>query len=176
MTGHEIPLEEYRQLKQEQLERIKLRDSFINLDIVAIGVLGGVLASHPQFSTAWLVVPWICSSFGWAYAMNDEKVSALQRYFRTELSPRLDYSLGWEVFDRRKTSLATPHKISQLAVEFALFVLPTLIAVFAYFSREVTAGLVGTVIAICEIAGAMALAFFLWAHSDLVKKFDVDQT
>lgn len=174
----QVLLAEYQHLKSEQVERIKLRDSYVNLNIVAVGVISGFLASHPRYSLAWLAVPWICTAFGWLYVMNDEKVSALQRYFRTRLRPALaPDALGWEIFDRRKTILKRTHKGGQLVVEEAMFVLPTVVALVAYASATGSRPWFASTLAVIELAGGVALAVMIWARSDLVTRFDAtDET
>jgi hypothetical protein len=170
----EVLLREYEQLKGEQVERIKQRDAFVNLNIVAIGVVAGFLASHSRDSLAWLAVPWIGTAFGWFYVMNDEKVSALQRYFEVELKPRLPPgSLGWETFDRRKTTLRRTHKVGQLILEVTLFVLPTLVSVVAFWTGRGPQPWFASVLGGIEALGGVALGFVIWAASDLSRRFNV---
>jgi hypothetical protein len=172
----EVALSEYERLKAEQVERIKQRDSFINFNIIAIGVVAGFLASHPKSSLAWLAVPWICTSFGWVYVMNDEKISALTRYFKHELTKELGSgSLGWESFPRRKTILRRTHKVGQLVIELALYVLPTGVAVVGYFTGRGSRPWFASALAVIEIVGAVALALVIWARSDLVTRFDIER-
>jgi hypothetical protein len=176
-SQQEFLVREYEQLKAEQIERIKLRDSFINLNIVAVGFVAGFLASHTQYSLAWLAIPWICSSFGWFYVMNDEKVSALQRYFTCALKPSLPVKvLGWETFERRKTRLIKTHKIGQLLVEESLFVLPSVVSVVAYVTGSGFRPWFASVLAGLEILGGIALAVVLLARSDLVTRFDIRES
>src|SRR5689334_6877107 len=68
---------EYAALKSEQLERIKLRDNFLNLNLVALATVGVVAIQGSSKSCLWLLVPWICAVLGWAYLSNDDKVSAI---------------------------------------------------------------------------------------------------
>jgi hypothetical protein len=72
---------------------------------------------------------------GWTYLVNDEKVSAIGRYIRTRLGPRLADLVGaeqpvfeWEVrhrTDRRRRS----RKAFQLAVDLITFCLPGAVAI-----------------------------------------------
>ncbi|BEK95013.1 hypothetical protein [Nocardia seriolae] len=92
-TGSAVT-DEHPTLKSEQLERIKLRDTFLNLNIVALGVVTAV-GLPGQRGGVWLIVPWITTILGWAYLSNDDKVSAIARHLRLQVSP-IDVSGSWE--------------------------------------------------------------------------------
>ncbi|OJF79860.1 hypothetical protein NS14008_12475 [Nocardia seriolae] len=121
--------DEHPTLKSEQLERIKLRDTFLNLNIVALGVVTAV-GLPGQRGGVWLIVPWITTILGWAYLSNDDKVSAIARHLRLQVSP-IDVSGSWET--SRKGLL--PLRIRWFAdvITFTLsFIAPTPAAITLY--------------------------------------------
>ena len=105
----DINLSEFQKLKDEQIARIAFRD---NLIYVTLGVFGAIVSfaltdesRHP----ALLVLPLVSLVLGWTYLVNDEKVSAIGKYIRHDLSDRLHMLLGasgatpllgWEVAHR----------------------------------------------------------------------------
>src|SRR5690242_2433618 len=71
---------EYRTLKAEQLERIKQRDNFLNLNIVAIGVISSVAIQGSRRDVIWLLIPWVTFILGWVYLSNDDKITAIAQH------------------------------------------------------------------------------------------------
>jgi hypothetical protein len=64
-------IEEYKQLKQEQIQRIHSRDTFVNLTIVAVGAIAAVTfnakIARPQ---ALMAIPWVTATLGWTFIVN----------------------------------------------------------------------------------------------------------
>lgn len=177
MASEEVLLKEYEMMKIETVDRIKQRDGFINLNIVAAALLVSFVAANPEQSIALLVLPWSSLCFGWAYLANDEKVSALSKYFELNVAPQLGgRSLGWERSAKRTTNLKRTHKDVQLAVDLLQFVAPTLVAVvtFAMASDQVSAPALVLMTVEVILAAGLGLLFIL--HSHRVKRFDLGES
>ena len=170
-----ILLAEYEAMKNETVERIKQRDSFINLNIVAAALIVGFAGSSSTRAAAWLALPWSSICFGWAYLANDEKVTGLSKYFENTVAPQLGpRALAWERSPKRGTNLKRTHKTIQLTVDILQFVAPTAAAIIAYWriaDQPWHPGIVALVVT--EGALALALGGLFVAHSHLVKRWNV---
>lgn len=84
----QLLLAEYQSVKDEQKARIGFRD---NLLYVTLAVAAAIVAAAAQTKQAsmLLALPPVCIVLGWTYLVNDEKISAIGRYVRDELGPRL---------------------------------------------------------------------------------------
>ncbi|MCX5075543.1 hypothetical protein OHA84_12935 [Streptomyces sp. NBC_00513] len=84
---------EYQSVKDEQKARIGFRD---NLLYVTLAVTAAIIAAAAQAKqpSMLLAVPPVCLVLGWTYLVNDEKISAIGRYVRDELGPRLTQLAG----------------------------------------------------------------------------------
>jgi hypothetical protein len=121
-------------LKTEQLERIKQRDNFLNLNIIAVGVVAAIAVQGQRQAAAWLVVPWVTLVLGWAYLSNDDKVTALGQHVRASLDPQTA-ERSWEVSE--KGLLPPPVRRLADAVVFLLsFVIPTPVALAMYVASR----------------------------------------
>lgn len=173
----EVLLAEYQAMKIETVERIKQRDGFINLNIVAAALIVGFAGSDPSKAAAWLALPWSSLCFGWAYLANDEKVSGLSKYFEMSVARKLGPgSLGWESSPKRATNLKRLHKSVQLFVDLLQFVVPTAAAIVAYGSIAANPWrLPMLVLVVGEAVLATLLGAMFVAHSHLTHRFDVDK-
>lgn len=132
----DVLLHEYERLKEEQSQRIGTRDNLIYATLISLAavIAAYVQANRPQML---LLIPPVCLVLGWTYLINDEKVSAIGRYVRTELAPRLEGLvgepvLGWETAhreDRRRVS----RKAGQLVADAMVFVVPAVAALVAFW-------------------------------------------
>ncbi|MFI1204017.1 hypothetical protein ACH4VR_32060 [Streptomyces sp. NPDC020883] len=137
-TG-QLLLAEYEQIKQEQRARIGFRD---NLIYATFGVMAAVIAStlaRTDHLELLLLLPPLSVTLGWTYLVNDEKISAVGRYIRDELAPRLkDLTperaevFGWESAHRRDTH-RNSRKRFQLAVDLLTFCVAPLAALTVYW-------------------------------------------
>jgi 8-oxo-dGTP diphosphatase len=171
----EVLLAEYQAMKLETIERIKQRDGFINLNIVAAALIVGFAGSDPSKAAAWLALPWSSLCFGWAYLANDEKVSALSKYFELSVSRKLGPgSLAWESSPKRATNLKFLHKTVQLFVDLLQFVAPSAAAIVAYASiaRHPWRGQMLALVIVEAVLAALLAGMFI-AHSHLAKGLNV---
>ncbi|MGH8527480.1 MAG: hypothetical protein ACREXY_25705, partial [Gammaproteobacteria bacterium] len=101
-----ILLAEYAQLKEEQRARIGFRDNLLYVTLAAVTAVTAI-AAQTKLMQLILALPVVCVVLGWTYLVNDEKISAIGRYTRTELAPRLANAtsvheplFGWETYHR----------------------------------------------------------------------------
>lgn len=84
----QLLLIEYQTVKDEQKTRIGFRDNllYVTLTVVAAVVAASAQAGQPAML---LALPPVCVVLGWTYLVNDQKISAIGRYVREDLGPRL---------------------------------------------------------------------------------------
>ncbi|MTE13672.1 hypothetical protein [Nocardia aurantiaca] len=151
-------------LKSEQLERIKQRDTFLNLNIVALGVVMAVALPGQRPAGIWLVVPWITAILGWAYLSNDDKVSAIARHLRLQVRPA-DVASAWETSNK---GLLRPRIrwIADVATFLLSYIVPTPVALALFVvSTPGSPRTVGYVIMAVESAVTSTLAGFFVASA-----------
>jgi hypothetical protein len=170
----EVLMLEYEKLKDESTERIKARDNFVYLNVASIGLLASFTGTAPSRAIAYLAVPWICLGFGWTYLMNDEKISALAKYTRYGLRPRLGGpSFGWEDTPKRRTKLKRLHKWGQFLVDILMFVAPTPASLAAYLAFTKTTPIGVFVVMAIELTLTLAMFLMMLAHSPITSRWDV---
>ncbi|MEU8609366.1 hypothetical protein AB0C29_15320 [Actinoplanes sp. NPDC048791] len=127
--------DELKVLKDEQRDRIRARDALVYSVIVAIAAVAG--GTRLAGAAVPLLLPPICLALGWTYLVNDQKITEIGRYLRTDLAPRLSTLVGadvlrWETAhrsDRRRRQ----RKAVQLGIDLMVFVLPALTALGWYW-------------------------------------------
>ncbi|MEV0663157.1 hypothetical protein ACIBI3_07980 [Actinomadura luteofluorescens] len=137
----QVLLGEYQALKAEQNARIVARDNLIYATLGAFAATAVAIAGLSGQAKLVLLLPPACVVFGWTYLVNDQKVSAIGRYLRAELGPRLARTIGadagevlrWETVHRSGRGRRSGKRL-QLAVDLATFVLPAMLAVAGYWS------------------------------------------
>jgi NADH:ubiquinone oxidoreductase subunit 3 (subunit A) len=171
----EILLKEYDKLKSEQAQRIGFRD---NLIYVTLGIFGTVVSfavSNSANYYALLVIPWVCLILGWTYVVNDEKISALGEYIRTELAQKVEEKtrvLGlesifrWESY-RREAKGRKLRKIEQFIVNQITFVISGIVALIAFWYLVPKALGEIKILAGVEFVLLLALAWEIWNYADL---------
>lgn len=160
----EACLSEYEQLKSEQTARIGFRDNLIYVTLALAGGLFSFSVAKDGDHIALLIVPFVTFVLGWTYVMNDDRISAISDYLRTEARPRLETLtasadgaiLGWEVFTRRELRRAR-RKVVQVIVNELVFVGSGVGALAIFWSASGAAPGVGAFIA--TFAGAFLLVF-----------------
>ncbi|MEA5464406.1 hypothetical protein [Leptothoe sp. PORK10 BA2] len=172
----EIYLQEYQTLKAEQTARIGFRD---NLLYVTIAVFGGILSftlANKNYY-ALLIVPWVCLILGWTYLVNDEKISALSRYMRYDLTERIakltnqstiDGIFGWEIAHRSDLNRKR-RKIQQLIIDQLTFVLSGIISLIAFWILIPKISISLWILSIVELLLILVLGIEIIIYSDLAK-------
>ncbi|MFF9621319.1 hypothetical protein [Streptomyces griseosporeus] len=136
----QLLLAEYQSVKDEQKARIGFRD---NLLYVTLAVVAAVIAAAAQAkqSSMLLALPPVCVVLGWTYLVNDEKISAIGRYVRDELGPRLSQladssggfvAFGWETAHRSDARRGT-RKAIQCVVDLTAFCAVPLAALVVFW-------------------------------------------
>lgn len=133
-----VLIAEYENLKKEQSARISARD---RLPCATLASLAGTIAATVEGrgrSALQLVLPAVCAVMGWTYVVNDENISALGRYLREQLTPRIALLVGeagvleWEQTHRTDWHRRSRERL-QMAIELMTLVLPACCAVIAYW-------------------------------------------
>ena len=138
----DIYLKEYAQLKQEQHQRIGLRDNLLYFTLgVYVAILGFAVGAEGD-PHALLVLPWVSLILGWTYLVNDQKITAIGKYIRCHLVSKISENvvhtntdvksiLGWEVAHRSDPQRKR-RKIEQLLIDQVAFVFSGLAALLAF--------------------------------------------
>ncbi|MEU2929398.1 hypothetical protein ABZ636_30730 [Streptomyces sp. NPDC007251] len=170
ITESKLLLAEYDRIKEEQKARIGFRD---NLLYVTLASVTGVIAISLQGKNTdlLLALPLVCIVLGWTYLVNDEKISAIGRYIRTELGPRLTGLsaaetpiFGWEVY-HRSDRLRIPRKLMQALVDMTAYIAVPAIGLVAFWLYN-SAGPLLIFVSVAEAAAlaGMAAQFLIYAE------------
>jgi hypothetical protein len=157
--NHDLMVAEYTSLKAEQLSRIGTRDNLLYATLAALaGVLTVTFSAHQ--AACLLLAPPATLILGWTYLANDVAISAIGRYIRADLAPRLAELtsargpvFGWEAAHRSARDRIV-RKAGQLAVDLLAFVTPALAAIAAYWIT----GPGPVILTVASIAEALAVA------------------
>jgi hypothetical protein len=126
-----VLITEYERLKDEQRGRIGFRDNLIYATLASIAAVVAATLGATDRADLLLLMPPVCVLLGWTYLVNDEKVSAIGRYIRLQLAPRLadvvadppsDGFFQWET-QHRTDRHRLLRKASQLVADIGLFCL-----------------------------------------------------
>ncbi|MEW2386906.1 hypothetical protein AB0933_00945 [Streptomyces venezuelae] len=126
VTLGRVLLVEYEQLKAEQKSRITFRDNLVYALLAATAAVIAATIPSTARTALLLLLPPLSVLLGWTYLVNDEKISAIGQYIRTELTPALaavvegDGIFGWEAAHRRDERRAARKRL-QLAVDLLAF-------------------------------------------------------
>ncbi|MES9541459.1 hypothetical protein [Actinomadura sp. NPDC000600] len=174
VTAASVLLNEYERVKDEQKSRIGFRDNLIYATLASMAVVVGGAMRRSLDAELLVVMPPVALLLGWTYLVNDEKISAIGRYVRTDLSPRLaalvnglDTPFGWEVAhrdDRRRKS----RKLLQFAVDQLLFFIAPMAALVVYWCEGPVRAPVLTV-SLVEVVALVVLAVEIARYADLRK-------
>ncbi len=171
VTGRLLILE-YEQVKEEQRARIGFRDNLLYATLAAMAaIITFSLQSHGR-PELLLLLPPASALLGWAYLVNDEKISAIGRYVREDLGPRLTALapgrppvFGWERA-HRDDGRRVSRKRLQLAADLLLFTVAPIAALIVYWvSEPVRAVLLA--VSVAEVALVVVLAVQIVLYADL---------
>ncbi|MFJ8001884.1 hypothetical protein ACIQ7D_33080 [Streptomyces sp. NPDC096310] len=148
VTAGQLLLAEYGTVKDEQKARIGFRD---NLLYVTLAVMAAVItaASQTDKPVMLLALPPVCAILGWTYLVNDQKISAIGAYVRTDLGPRLAAMaragddlrvFEWETAHRSDAG-RTSRKFIQCLVDLGAFCVVPLGGLTVYWASGRTSGL-----------------------------------
>jgi hypothetical protein len=136
ITREKLWLVEYERLKDEQKTRIGFRDNLVYATLASMAAVVAATLSAKGHANLLLLLPPVSTPLGWTFLINDEKVSAIGRYIREVLRPRLgggaEDVLEWEIVHRTDARRRT-RKLLQLAADLGLFSVPALAAIVVYW-------------------------------------------
>jgi hypothetical protein len=177
ITLGKLLLVEYERLKDEQKTRIGFRDNLVYATLASMAAVIAATLSPRGGSGLLLLLPPVCLVLGWTYLVNDEKVSAIGRYLRHTLVPRLaaaagltgeavDAVLAWETTHRSDAGRRL-RKLSQLGVDLGIFCLPALSALVVFWVAGSGSALL-ILLSLIEAVLSVGLAVLLVRSADLV--------
>ncbi len=170
----DINLTEFQKLKDEQIARIGFRD---NLVYVTLGVLGAIVSfalTEASRYSALLVLPFVSFVLGWTYLVNDERVSAIGRYIRRDLSDRVralvpaqeaEHLFGWEIAHRGDKDRKA-RKCRQFLVDELTFVGSGAVGLFTYWILEPSPAWPAC------LASSLGVVMLIWIAVDIFRFAD----
>ncbi|MER8091171.1 hypothetical protein ABTZ57_40555 [Streptomyces sp. NPDC094048] len=163
ITESRLLLAEYDRIKEEQKARIGFRDNLLYVTLAASTAVLAITIQN-RHAQVLLAVPVICLVLGWTYLVNDEKISAIARYIRDQMGPRLaelsdarGAVFGWEVYHRGDANRATRKRLQSAVDLFTYLALPMTCVIAFWCSRAVQ-----PLLLIVSIAQMLALAVLGW--------------
>ncbi|WP_084959908.1 hypothetical protein [Thermoactinospora rubra] len=167
-------LSEYDALKAEERQRIGARSQLLYATLTAVAGISTVTTTVGRLELL-LLLPLAATVLGWAYVMNDHKISAIGRYVRGRLAPHLGGLVDdgssdidmfrWEKY-HREDPLRPSRKRLQLAVDLAAFCAPSLTALTLLW-------LLGPHTPLVRIGSAAALAAVMILATQIIRYADV---
>ncbi|MDM8564037.1 hypothetical protein QUF74_00115 [Candidatus Halobeggiatoa sp. HSG11] len=177
-----IHLNEYVKLKDEQVMRMRFRDNLLYVTLAAFGGILSYSITSPSHYHVFLVLPWVCLILGWTYLVNDEKISAIGRYIRYDMTDKLEKLVnenlideiseplfGWET-GHRSDNWRKIRKKTQLFIDEVTFCLSGLFSLLLFWdlwSKSWDYLLI--FVFIIEIILLCGLGIFIFKYADLKK-------
>jgi len=130
---------EYSALKNEQTQRIVLRDTCLYISISANIAIAAVVAQQPNHPIQVLLfIPLASTLLFWLYATNDLMVTQIRKYIIGSIIPKLSQLdqkyqsnlLGWEYLRRRRTIGRFVSKLCRLLAVWSTFSGASMIALW----------------------------------------------
>ncbi len=152
----QIYVAEYEKLKDETIARIGFRDNLIYVNLAAIGAIISFAITDTSNYASLLIIPWVGFILGWTYLVNDEKISQIGQYFRSNLLNKVEDRVGksqgelfgWE-FLHRNDARRFRRKFYQLLVDLITFCFSGYISIGAFwFLAPDSSGYLGVITAI----------------------------
>ncbi|WP_069626357.1 hypothetical protein [Streptomyces niveus] len=163
VTESRLLLAEYDRIKEEQRTRIGFRDNLIYFTLAASTAVLAITVQSRQ-AQLLLAVPAICLVLGWTYLVNDQKITAVGRYIRDRLGPRLTelsgahgVVFGWEIYHRGDPGRTTRKRL-QTAVDLFTYLALPMVCMTAFWCSSA----VQPLLAIFSLAQTFALAVLGW--------------
>jgi hypothetical protein len=175
ITAARLLLTEYEHIKDEQKARVGFRDNLQYGTLASMGaVIAAALSARGQASLLLLLPP-VSVLLGWTYLVNDEKISAIGRYIRTEIAPRLAdlTAIGSPVFGWEAAHRADPRrqarKVLQLAVDLSTFCVAPFVALVVFWASGPPTSSFMTV-SVAEAVTVCVLAVQITRYTDLSRR------
>ncbi|MFJ8940833.1 hypothetical protein ACIRL0_34845 [Streptomyces sp. NPDC102365] len=162
---------EYERLKEEQIRRIGFRDNLIYVSLAVSGAIFAYYFGGHNRAYSLLMVPFAVSVLGWTYLVNDEKISAIGKYFREDLRAELvvrgcaeTSTLAWETFHRSDPDRVW-RKRAQTAVDLFTFCAPSVAALVVFLTDD-HRGILPWVFSSVALLITALLVFSFWRFAD----------
>jgi hypothetical protein len=123
-------LAEYTALKNEQTQRIVVRDTVLYISITANTAIAAIYQQQQtQDARILLAIPFVSTLLFWIYATNDSMITQIRRYIVTNIIPKWSASggnnesglFGWEYLRRRRTLSRFLSKLIRLLAVWSTF-------------------------------------------------------
>ncbi|MFI7409365.1 hypothetical protein ACIBU0_11935 [Streptomyces sp. NPDC049627] len=169
VTAGQLLLAEYQTIKDEQKARIGFRDNLLYVTLAAVAAVIAASAQAKQASML-LALPPVCVVLGWTYLVNDEKISAIGKYVREDLGPRLAalaepgggfQAFGWETAHRGDARRGS-RKAVQTVVDLAAFCAVPLAALVVFWVDGGSGGLMMALSVLEALAVAGLASQVVW--------------
>ncbi|RKN12912.1 hypothetical protein [Streptomyces radicis] len=176
VTVGELLMAEYDQIKEEQRARISFRDNLLYATLASMAAVVAAVLQADGRPGLLLLLPPVSVLLGWTYVVNDEKISAVGRYVREELAPRLaelsgghepPKVFGWEV-RHRADDRRTTRKRLQLAVDLLTFCLAPIAALVVFWSSG-AGPLSLLLVSLGELAAITVLGWQIVTYADTTR-------
>lgn len=173
----EVYLHEYDKLKDEQTSRVGFRDNLLYVTLTVYGALIAFALSNTDLIHGLLVLPWVCLILGWSYLTNDEKISAIGRYIRYDLTDKINQklnpseresTLGWEIA-HRNDKRRSRRKIEQFIIDLIAFVLSGITAVILYLFLAPNLSPAVWIIAVIDNVLLIILGVEIFVYADIAQ-------
>ena len=123
-------LAEYAVLKNEQTQRITVRDTVLTMTILVITAIAAIYQQQQNPDPhILLIIPFASTLLFWVYAVNDNSVRQIRRYIAANVVPKLSDGseteagslFGWESSRRRSAFVRLFSRIVRLFAVWATF-------------------------------------------------------
>ena len=123
-------LAEYAVLKNEQTQRITVRDTVLVMTILVITAIAAIYQQQQNPDPhLLLIIPFASTLLFWVYAVNDHSVRKIRRYITANVVPKLSDGseieagslFGWDASRRRSAIVRLFSKIVRLFAVWATF-------------------------------------------------------
>ncbi|MBP2330631.1 hypothetical protein JOF56_011016 [Kibdelosporangium banguiense] len=171
ITSGQALLAESDYLKSEQRQRIRYRDSLTYTTLAAMAaVVAAVLQARNN--QLCLLLPPVTIVLGWKYAANDDKITAIGNYIKTNLAPRLAAIVHqpvfvWEIQHGRYTRRRA-RKAMQITADLLVFCVAPLAALVTVWATTVCPPALW-VVSILETILVGITSVFVAAHAKLAQ-------
>ena len=142
----EATYREYQALKTEQNSRIGFRDNLLYVNLTSVGALLAYWATNryslQTTTNPLLLIPWINVILGWTYLVNDNAISRIGEYIRTNLTQNIKQTIPnrckpfeWESFHRSDIRRKS-RKTTQLIVDLFAFPIAGIAALLVFLNES----------------------------------------
>jgi hypothetical protein len=132
-------LAEYTALKNEQTQRIVVRDTVLYVSITANTAIAAIYQQQNRDVQILLAIPFISTLLFWIYATNDSMITQIRRYIVVNIIPKWSADgensgsglFGWEYMRRRRTLSRFLSKLIRLLAVWSTFSGASIVALIA---------------------------------------------